>query len=179
MKVRTSIRELAYDLRPPALDHLGLLGAIEGLVDRLASTGVEISFVPPKSLPSLAAAIEVAAYKIIREGLANIERHARATSARLELLCDKDLSIRILDNGRGFDPANPRGLACRRWLNVRRRWGGRCKYRVHSVEGLGLIFNSHCSWRPTMDRLTILIADDHPVFRDGIRMMLNPNLMLS
>ena len=130
-----SIRDLAYDLRPPALDHLGLLGAIEGLVDRLASTGVEISFVHSESLPPLAAAIEVAAYKIVREGLSNIERHARATSIQLALNCEKDLSIRILDNGRGFDPNQPRGVGLQTMVERASEVGGQVQVESSPREG--------------------------------------------
>ncbi|MEU4293839.1 histidine kinase [Kribbella sp. NPDC026596] len=96
------VRRLVDDLRPPALDELGLIGALRQRADQLsfradgASIQVEVS---ADGLPTLPAALEVAAYRIATEALTNVVRHSRATSAVLALRCDADLEIEVTDDG--------------------------------------------------------------------------------
>ncbi|MEU8195511.1 histidine kinase [Microbispora amethystogenes] len=77
------VRTLVEGLRPPALDTLGLAGAIRSHAARLpgAEVGVEIE----GTLPALPAAVEVAAYRIAAEALANARRHAGAGRVRVRL----------------------------------------------------------------------------------------------
>ena len=91
------IRELAYGLRPPALDELGLLGAIKVKTDAFHGLPIDIE---ASGLPSLPAAVEVAAYRIVMEALTNVARHSGATRAKVELrLGDDVLIIDISDDG--------------------------------------------------------------------------------
>jgi len=98
----SDVRRLVDDLRPPALDELGLVGALRQRADQLsfradgASIQVEVS---ANGLPVLPAALEVAAYRIATEALTNVVRHSRATSAVLALRCGADLEIEVTDNG--------------------------------------------------------------------------------
>jgi two-component system, NarL family, sensor kinase len=62
------LRRVIYDLRPAALDELGLLGALSQQADRFAHQGLSITLHAPPALPVLPAAVEVAAYRIITEG---------------------------------------------------------------------------------------------------------------
>jgi two-component system NarL family sensor kinase len=110
-EVRTAladIRRLVEGLRPPALDELGLLGAIEQQAGRLeAGAGLApgTRFVvdgPGSPLPELPAAVEVAAYRIAVEALTNVVRHAEAGTCHVQILTDDDLVIEIVDNGRGL-----------------------------------------------------------------------------
>ncbi|MGW6199707.1 histidine kinase [Kribbella sp. NPDC055110] len=104
------VRRLVDDLRPPALDELGLLGALQQRADQMsiradgAAIRVEVS---ASGLPTLPAALEVAAYRIATEALTNVVRHARATSAVLALRCGTDLEIEITDNGPPTAPWHP------------------------------------------------------------------------
>ena len=67
------IRSLVYALRPPALDELGLVGALREQAALLSeSTGLEIAFASP-DLPALPPAVEVAAYRIVTEALINVD----------------------------------------------------------------------------------------------------------
>jgi signal transduction histidine kinase len=91
------IRRLASDLRPPALDQLGLLGAVREQVARL---GGELEV--PEALPELPAAIEVAAYRIASEALTNAARHARASDCRVRLSLNGGLRVEIEDDGAGL-----------------------------------------------------------------------------
>ncbi|TCO32859.1 signal transduction histidine kinase [Kribbella steppae] len=96
------VRRLVDDLRPPALDELGLVGALRQRADQLsfradgASIQVEVS---ADGLPALPAALEVAAYRIATEALTNIVRHSHATYAVLALRCDDGLEIQVTDDG--------------------------------------------------------------------------------
>ena len=83
----TEIRRLVDGLRPPALDQLGLVGAIRQHASSLHSaTGSPLLVtVDLPAAPSLRAAIEVAAYRIVIEALTNVVRHAQATYAVVEL----------------------------------------------------------------------------------------------
>ncbi|GAA0983633.1 hypothetical protein GCM10009555_055790 [Acrocarpospora macrocephala] len=100
--VSGDIRELVYGLRPPALDDLGLAGAVR----QLAVDGpiVEIA----DDLEGLPAAVEVAAYRIVQEGLTNIRKHAQATWAKVTLRRESALIVEISDDGVGLpETVNP------------------------------------------------------------------------
>ena len=98
------VRRIAHGLRPSQLDRLGLRGAIEALVEQSAAvSGVAID----ATLDGAPApADEIGVYRIVQEGVSNVVRHARATTARVAIRSGGDgLEIRIEDNGAGFDPA--------------------------------------------------------------------------
>ncbi|MFF0341881.1 histidine kinase [Kribbella sp. NPDC004875] len=98
----TDVRRLVDDLRPPALDELGLVGALQQRADQLSfradGAGLRVS-VSANTLQPLPAALEVAAYRIATEALTNVVRHSRATSAVLALRCDGALEIEVTDDG--------------------------------------------------------------------------------
>lgn len=115
------VRRLVYALRPPALDELGLIAALNEWAEQLSyqrptGTGLSISIEPAAPLPPLPAAVEVAAYRIVQEAVTNVARHAQARRCRvcLNYLKDDDrLSIEVSDDGVGL-PDPPRfgvGLA--------------------------------------------------------------------
>lgn len=105
-----SIRRLVYDLRPPALDELGLLGALREQVARMGrggqppapSAGPPDITIDAPTLPALPAAVEVAAYRIIAEALTNVARHARAGHCRVRLELGTELEIEVCDDGCGM-----------------------------------------------------------------------------
>jgi signal transduction histidine kinase len=102
------IRRLVYELRPPALDELGVIGALEVQANRLAMGGsLHIQIISePHPLPILPAAVEVAAYRIALEAMTNVARHARAghcnISFRLEENGRQNLHIAVTDDGIGL-----------------------------------------------------------------------------
>lgn len=82
------VRRLVYNLRPPALDQWGLVGAIRESTTHYSPTSasvspgnasLRISLDAPPQLPPLPAAVEVAAYRIIQEAQTNVIRHAHST----------------------------------------------------------------------------------------------------
>jgi signal transduction histidine kinase len=93
------LRRVVYDLRPAALDELGLLGALGEQVDRFARQGLSIGLHVPPALPMLPAAVEVAAYRIVAEALTNIARHAHAHQVTITVAIDGDLRLVVHDDG--------------------------------------------------------------------------------
>jgi two-component system NarL family sensor kinase len=99
------LRRVVYDLRPAALDELGLLGALRQQVDRFDRDRVATTLQAPQVLPPLPAAVEVAALRIVTEALTNIARHAQARHATVTLAVDGALGIEVCDDG-----AHPTGV---------------------------------------------------------------------
>ena len=89
--------------------------------------GLKIDIDVPQTLPDLPAAVEVAAYRIVQEGLTNVARHARAKNCQIRLAVeDNQLEIEIKDDGRGLRPDNQPGVGL---LSMRERaaeLNGRC-----------------------------------------------------
>jgi len=104
------IRSLVHDLRPPALDELGLAGALVAHIARVDGAGnVAIRVdTQPDPLPELSAAVEVAAYRITREAITNVVRHAEASKCTVTLAARDDvLEVAVADDGIGM-PVVPR-----------------------------------------------------------------------
>jgi len=96
------IRRVVYELRPPALDELGLVGALREQAARLSTgDGLSVSVDAPE-LPALPAAVEVAAYRIATEALTNVSRHAGARNCWVAISVDRELVIEVADDGRGI-----------------------------------------------------------------------------
>jgi signal transduction histidine kinase len=102
------LKGIVYNLRPPELDELGLVGAVRAFVARLgneAQTGhaaLQVTVEAPDQLPRLSAAVEVAAYRIVQEAVTNVMRHAQAHSCRVSLSVEEALQIEVRDDGKGF-----------------------------------------------------------------------------
>lgn len=108
--VITEIRRIVHDLRPPALDDLGLVRALEQQAERLTGAGLSID-VTGEVPPDLAAAVEVAAYRIVSEALTNVRRHSQATTAQVRLRSDERmLHVEVLDDGIGLAPGVGGGI---------------------------------------------------------------------
>ncbi len=106
------IRRLVYALRPPALDEFGLVGAVREHAAQLnGSDGLHVSVDAPEHLPPLPAAVEVAAYRIVLEALANVVRHAEARNCCIRLAVNDDaLRLEITDDGAGLPPRQQAGV---------------------------------------------------------------------
>lgn len=130
------IRRVVYDLRPPALDELGLLPAIREQARQFSADGISVLMDAPESLMALPAAVEVAAYRIILEGLSNIARHSRATEATITLRQDPvGLSISMRDNGIGLGEGYRVGVGVSAMRELARELGGTCDIAPGSVAG--------------------------------------------
>ncbi len=112
--VLATLRGLMDELRPSALDDLGLVGAVEGrAADVAAVTGVAVTLHAPRCLGTLPAAVEVAAYWVVGEGLRNVQRHADARSCAVTLeRTGSALIVSVVDDGKGAAGA-ARGIGLR------------------------------------------------------------------
>ena len=109
-KTLSDVRRLVYGLRPPLLDQLGLLGAIENHVGGL-STEVNIELDLPELLPLLSAAIEVAAFRIVLTALDNVIQHAQASWCDVTLSAENNqLTISVIDDGIGIGNSYANGI---------------------------------------------------------------------
>lgn len=104
------IRRLMVDLRPTLLDDLGLISAIRWYADaHLTRAGVQASVEVVGSRRRLPPVVETALFRVTQEAITNIVRHAEASQARIRLdFGETAIGATIEDNGRGFDPREPR-----------------------------------------------------------------------
>lgn len=108
------LRGLISELRPPALDEIGLRAAVEGLVERTRATqGLEVStqiaLAADQGGLRLPSDVEGTAYRIVQEGLTNVGKHSGATAVEVCLEeADGRLDVSVRDDGRGFEPSAPR-----------------------------------------------------------------------
>ena len=123
------VRRLVDGLRPPALDELGLVGAVEQHTARYGGDGAGVPVVleVPRPRPPLPAAVEVAAYRIASEALTNVVRHAAATAGRVRLALDGDtLEVEVSDDGRGLPSDLPLGTGLVSMRERAEELGGSC-----------------------------------------------------
>ena len=123
----TDIRRLVYALRPPALDDLGLRGALEEQMNQYRTSGIVLTLESPETLPPLPAALEMACYRIVQEALTNVVRHAHATRATVSLdLQEAQMVVEVTDNGQGLPPGVRSGVGLRSLRERAEELGGTC-----------------------------------------------------
>ena len=132
------VRRLVYDLRPPALDELGLVAALRQQAERvsLRSPGLDVSIDASPGLPRLAAATEVAAYRIAMEAVSNTARHARASRCHVLLRAEGDrLRLEIRDDGVGIGEGTRSGVGIAAMRERAAEIGGHCRVGVNGAAG--------------------------------------------
>jgi two-component system, NarL family, sensor histidine kinase UhpB len=110
------VRRIARELRPEALDDLGLVNALIALCNRLgAQDGPQVRRELQSTLPGLSPDVELVVYRIAQESLTNALRHSGARSAMVSLKADAEiLTLRVADDGRGMParlPGDTAGIA--------------------------------------------------------------------
>lgn len=126
----TDVRRLVYGLRPPALDDLGLLGALRAQAGHGDHGGLLVTVEAPDELPPLPAAVEVAAYRIIQEAIANSTRHAEARNCTVRISQEEQarvLRLEVTDDGRGISGDRPAGVGLHSMRERAEELGGSCK----------------------------------------------------
>jgi signal transduction histidine kinase len=96
------VRRLVYGLRPPALDQLGLTGALRQHAAALNGAELDCTISAPDPLPPLPAAVEAATFRIAQEALANVARHAHARTAVVSITAGETLRLEVADDGCGL-----------------------------------------------------------------------------
>lgn len=105
-----SLRALITELRPAALDDLGLHAAIRALASRAGTTGLEVTFAHKQGRADgrLTPELEIATYRIVQEALTNATKHGRAHQATVEITeRNTAIEVTVRDDGAGFDAADP------------------------------------------------------------------------
>jgi two-component system sensor histidine kinase DegS len=99
-----NVRRFINDMRPPALDHLGLVPALEGLTSDLTEKeGIEVNFIAEGERRRLTSEEELVLFRIAQEALNNVRRHSQASRVTIQMEFYPDgVRMTINDNGRGF-----------------------------------------------------------------------------
>lgn len=132
------IRRLVYDLRPSALDELGLVGALRQHAARfdLDPDGLQVVVDAPAEIAGLPAAVEVAAYRIGVEALENVRRHARARHCEVVVsVRDGHLELEVRDDGEGLDPRRRPGVGLVAMRERAAELGGTCQVEQRGSSG--------------------------------------------
>lgn len=152
------VRRVVEGLRPPALDELGLDGAVRQLLGRLTTPGMgaAVSGGSPRidtavhadSLPDLPAATEVAAFRIIQEALTNAVRHADAQHIAVSITAEgDDLVLQVRDDGHGRVVTREGGVGMWAMRERAQELGG--SMDVIAVPGIGTTINARLPLYPT------------------------------
>jgi signal transduction histidine kinase len=121
------VRRLVHGLRPPALDEVGLVGAVRQQASAVGP-GLEVDVEATGDLTALPAAVEVAAYRIVAEALTNVERHAGARHAHVRLHRDaSEVVVEVTDDGTGIAAGTPAGVGLVSLRERAEELGGRCE----------------------------------------------------
>lgn len=161
------IRRIVYELRPPALDDLGLVGALQAHLGQYHSmNGLQIRLDAPDELPPLSAAVQVNAYRIVLEAVNNVVKHAgarmcvvevkvetgdrrletvgesnvmRQTSSEDEMARKRVLIIMVVDDGVGMPEKAQVGVGITSMRERAEELGGTFKIELNEPKGTRVI----------------------------------------
>jgi signal transduction histidine kinase len=129
------VRRVVDALRPPALDELGLVGAVRAPGASLACD-LRFDVVGPPDPQRLPAAVETAAYRIAVEVMTNALRHSQAQVCAVSIEVDsREVRVNVRDDGIGLDPTKSPDVGLRSMHDCAVEVGGGC--RVWSSDGGG------------------------------------------
>ncbi|MFN8485406.1 MAG: GAF domain-containing sensor histidine kinase [Anaerolineae bacterium] len=132
------IRRLVYDLRPPMLDDLGLVGAIRNF--KLQDGSIALAVTAPEPMPALSAAVEVAVYRIASEAIQNVVKHAGATECRVCIAVnDGDLTLSVADNGKRLASDAAAGVGMRSMRERAAELGGTLLVQSNESGGTSVV----------------------------------------
>lgn len=138
------IRQLIYDLRPPMLDELGLIKALNSMP--LAEAPLQLDVVAPDPMPTLSAATEVAIYRIATEAIHNVVKHAHATTCTISIAIETEtLTLTIVDDGQGILVDNPNGIGTQSMRERAAELGG--TFAIQPAKPLGTCIEVRLPWR--------------------------------
>jgi CheY-like chemotaxis protein len=191
----SEIRTLSHLLHPPNLELLGLRASLAWLGDGFEQrTGIQTRLEAPTALPPISTAAATAIFRIAQEALTNVHRHAQASRVILRVVFTRsELQVEIADDGKGFDDVE----ACRQGVGIlgmqERLADLDGILRVESGRNAGTsVFatvpletetrpesgeTEHPLAKPVADlhgrAARILVVDDHPAMRQGVRTILD------
>lgn len=137
------MRRLARDLRPPALDNVGLDATLEGLCHSFAKRSrlsIDYLGIEAQALPDTTS---ISLYRFLQEALTNVAKHANAEHVQVELHCTDDtVSLSVEDDGRGFERQPDESASGIGLLGIRERLhslGGRLEIESWPSQGARLV----------------------------------------
>lgn len=139
------VRALSLDLRPPLLDEVGLVAALEShLASVRQRSRVRLDAQIDPELPALPPGSAIAVFRVVQEAVTNCLRHADAQVLSVNVVGARGgVAIQVQDDGRGFDPASPGNAAGLGLFGMRERahdLGG--EWAVESAPGRGTIIRA-------------------------------------
>jgi signal transduction histidine kinase len=127
--IASDVRRSVHALPPSALDEQGLISALREGAAQYSQNGLRVSVEATQSLPSLPAAVEVAAYCIAQEAITNVVRHAKASNCWVRVTLDEEvgvLKLEVEDDGRGIEEEHKGGVGTHSMRERAQELGGRC-----------------------------------------------------
>lgn len=142
-----SIRDIALLLRPPMLDDLGLVPALEWQAREISRrSDMEVEVHSQSVSEDLGDETKVTIYRLVQEALNNAATHASAKNAKVTVVQRPDkIIVEITDDGDGFDPERKRGMGILGMEERVRRLGG--AFTIQSAPGKGAIVTAELPLR--------------------------------
>ena len=137
-----SIRDIALLLRPPMLDDLGLVPALEWQARETSRRGeMEVEVHAEELKGDLPDEVKVGIYRLVQEALQNAATHAHAKNATVLLKRERNsVVVEIIDDGKGFQPERTRGMGILGMEERVRQLGG--ELAIRSTPGKGTAVHS-------------------------------------
>ncbi len=175
-QLRQELSALVRELYSADVLGQGLPSALRELAATWArQNGVPVEIEAPPTLESLPEPVVLALYRVAQEALSNIARHAGAKHVRLDLRQEADrLTLQIQDDGCGFDEQTVQPGLGLRSMRERLASGLGGDFRLTSASGQGTTVRASAGEQEQAmtEEISILIADDHQVVRQGSRAFL-------
>ena len=187
------VRRLALELRPPALDDLGLLAALGDLAQRISDqTGIPVDYQARGLKGRMPAEMELVLYRIAQEALMNVAKHAHASHAWLDLArSEHEVTLIVRDDGTGFDLASAtqrddRGVGLGLFGMEERAHlvGGsleiltdhgqstsilaRIPLRTRNIDERNTLIAQSTRTETIVEPIRVVLADDHGIVRAGL-----------
>ena len=169
-------RAVVNQLYPTVLDNYGIVAAIEWqVIEFRKHSGLEVELIVPEEDVAIDHTFALAAYRITQECLTNIAKHADATKIRIEMkVSDHFLDLTVHDNGKGLpEEIRTGGHGIFGMIERARYLGGTME--IGSEEGKGTTAHLRVPLEIAKPekRRRVLVVDDHAIFRDAIRHLLD------
>ena len=144
-----SIRDIALLLRPPMLDDLGLVPALEWQAREISRrSDMEVEVQSQNVSEDLGDETKVTVYRLVQEALNNAASHASAKNAKVTVIQGPDkITVEVIDDGDGFDPERKRGMGILGMEERVRRLGG--SFAIHSAPGKGATVTADLPLHPS------------------------------
>lgn len=165
-RATSELHGVIFDLRPPDLDDLGIVAAIQAYTTSIQRTNLDVRLDLGEEPPQLTSEVRLGMYRIVQEALHNVMRHSGADEALVRLESTATLlRLTIRDNGSGFDPETAIRPASLGLLSMRERAAAiGASLTIVSRPGGGtaiMLEREHTESVMSDDVLAGLISDEH------------------